>query len=142
MTLLGALTTLFQSSAGLTTAMPGSPWLDEPIEGTALPYAVVTGVAEEASPLDFEREGEVRSHFTFVIYGTGEATVEAFAQTVDRLLNWSETGSQAMVIAGRTLLAVNRLKYTIELSKTRNTQAARVTVATLAYEALWEELIP
>lgn len=141
-TLLGAIHELYQGNAALASATAGSPWLDEAKEGTAFPFVVITDVHEESVELDFERENEVESWWTFRVIGLGEAAVEALAVQIDHLFNWSDRGASPLTVTNRNLLSVVRRRYTVTLDQTRSDQARRVTEATLIYRALWEEVVP
>ena len=136
-TLLGAITETFQGNAALSTAMPGSPWLDEPpntVNPDAAPYAVISRLHEDEDFLDFEGEKEVKSSWLLAVYGVGEAATETQALAVKALLN----AAGSLAVTGRNLIKLEMREYAVTLSPVRSPTGRRVTEVTMAYYAEWE----
>lgn len=139
-TLLGALTTTFQGDTALAAAMPGSPWLDEPIEGTAFPYAVIENLREKEDVLALEQEKQILSSWDFLLYGVGEAAMEAHALTIRALLDGvSDTTTLSLLrISRRNLIRCTQVGYQVRLDQTRSAEGRRVTEVRMSFYAEWE----
>ncbi len=126
LTLLAAVNDAWNANTALAQAL--TIYNDEPPEGTALPYAVVTGVRENVDWASFEGGKEYEGRLRILIIGLGTAAVEALVQQAKVAL---ETDG-AILIDNRVVLGVLMEVYEIELDKTRSTVARRVTTGTLS----------
>jgi nucleotide-binding universal stress UspA family protein len=125
-TLLAAVNDAWNANAALAAAL--TLYNDEPPEGTALPYAVVTGVREKINWASFEGGKEYEGRARIVIPGSGTAAVEALVQQAKAVLETDGT----ILIDNRVVLGVLMEVYDVQLDKIRSTVARRVTTGTLS----------
>ncbi len=129
-TLLAGINDAWTGNAALAFAL--TLYNDEPPEGTALPYAVVTRVREDVERANFEGGKDYRGHADVTVYGLGTATVEALVTQARTALE----ADGALVIDNRIVLDVMGDQYEVKIDPMRSTVARRVTEGTL-YLFVW-----
>lgn len=132
-TLLGAIFARFQSDAALLAAVPGSPYLDEAPEGTALPYVIVAHGGEKPTEHTTENSYREDADFTLKAYGVGEAATEAIGTLIKAAFD-----EEPLEIDNAHDIRCERLDYRVKLDRMRSSLTRRVTEVSLPYK-VWTQ---